>query len=145
MTLLVLFRSPATVTPPVEPPLATGFDGGFVLSTRRKVYVKRGKSYLIFNDHAEADAYLAAETAIETAKKSSRGAARRLIKALKVVTPEIAAAPVIDDISVLLSRFNINFDIKSLEKNNDIDSIYQIQYKLYALQDEEDIELLLLA
>ena len=122
------------------------FDGGFVLSTRRKVYVRRGKSYLIFNNHEEADAYINAEAAIETAKKSSRGAAKRVIKALKVVKPEIAPAPQLQALSELLEKFNIHYDLIELQNNNDIDSIYQIQYMLYALQqDEDDIELLLLS
>ena len=144
MSLLLLLRSPAVVVPPVAP-VAGGFDGGFVLSTRRKVYVRRGKSYLIFNDHEEADAYINAEAAIETAKKSSRGAARRVIKALKVVKPEIAPEPKLQELSELLAKFNVNYDLMQLQNNNNIDAIYQIQSMLDALQDEEDIELLLLA
>ena len=126
------------ITPP-------SFNGGFVMRSR-KVYVKRGKQYLIFNNNEEADAYLAAENAIETAKKSSRGAAKRVIKALKVVKPEIAPEPKLEELSDLLAKFEVKYDLIQLQKNNDIDAIYHIQSMLYALQqDEEDIELLLLA
>jgi hypothetical protein len=129
------------VNPEVSAP--AGFNGGFVMRTR-KVYVKRGKQYLIFNDHAEADAYLAAESAIETAKKSSRGAAKRKIKALKVVKPEIAPEPKLEEIETLLAKFDVKIDIPKII--GDIDLLYQVQYKLRELQqDEDDVELLLLA
>jgi hypothetical protein len=122
----------------------TGFNGGFVMRTR-KVYVKRGKQYLIFNNHEEADAYLAAEQAIEAAKKSSRGAAKRVIKALKVVKPDIAPEPKLEELSALLAKFDVKYDLPSLAKNNDVEALYHIQSMLYAMQqDEEDIELLLL-
>ena len=124
---------------------APSFDGGFVMS-RRKVYVKRGKRYFIFNNTEEADSYLAAETAIETAKKSSRGAAKRVMKALKVVKPEIADEPKLEELSDLLAKFNVNYDLIQLQKNNDIDALFQVQAMLYAMQqDEDDIELLLLS
>jgi hypothetical protein len=123
----------------------TGFNGGFVMR-KRKVYVKRGKQYLIFNNNEEADSYLAAEQAIETAKKSSRGAAKRVIKALKVVKPEIAPEPKLEELSALIAKFDFKYDLPQLAKNNDIEVLYHIQSMLYALQqDEEDIELLLLA
>lgn len=121
------------------------FNGGFIMRDR-KVYVKRGKQYLIFNNNDEADAYLEAEDAIEEAKKSSRGAAKRVIKALKVVKPEIAPEPKLEELSDLIAKFNVNYDVNQLQKNNDIEALYHIQSMLYALQqDEEDIELLLLA
>jgi hypothetical protein len=129
----------------VNPELA-GFNGGFDMSRPRKVYIKRGKQYLIFNNNEEADSYLAAEKAIETAKKSSRGAAKRVIKALKVVKPEIAPEPKLEELSALIAKFDFKYDLPQLAKNNDIEALYQIQSMLYALQqDEEDIELLLLA
>ena len=129
----------------VNPELAV-FNGGFDMSRPRKVYIKRGKQYLIFNNNEEADSYLAAEKAIETDKKSSRGAAKRVIKALKVVKPEIAPEPKLEELSALIARFNFKYDLPQLAKNNDIEALYHIQSMLYALQqDEEDIELLLLA
>lgn len=119
---------------------------GEVILTRKKIYVKRGKQYLIFNNNQEADSYLAAEEAIETAKKSSRGAAKRVIKALKVVRPEIVEAPKLEAIETLLARFNVQFDAIQAQKNNDIEALFAIQSMLYELQqDEEDIELLLLS
>jgi hypothetical protein len=125
---------------------ALSFNGGFDMSRPRKVYIKRGKQYLIFNNNEEADSYLAAEKAIETAKKSSRGAAKRVIKALKVVKPEIAAEPKLEELSALIAKFDFKYDLPQLAKNNDIEALYHIQSMLYALQqDEDDIELLLLA
>ena len=124
----------------------TSSYSGEVILQRRKVYIKRGKQYLIFNNNEEADSYLAAEQAIEAAKKSSRGAAKRVIKALKVVKPEIAPEPKLEELSDLIAKFNVDYDLIQLQKNNDIEALYQIQSMLYALQqDEDDIELLLLA
>jgi hypothetical protein len=129
----------------INPELA-GFNGGFDMSRPRKVYIKRGKQYLIFNNNKEADSYLAAEKAIEAAKKSSRGAAKRVIKALKVVKPEIAPEPKLEELSALIAKFDFKYDLPQLAKNNDIEALYHIQSMLYALQqDEDDIELLLLA
>jgi hypothetical protein len=123
----------------------TAYSGEVILQ-RKKIYVKRGKQYLIFNNAQEADSYLAAEQAIETAKKSSRGAAKRVIKALKVVKPEIVEAPKLEAIETLLARFNVQFDAIQAQKNNDIEALIAIQSMLYELQqDEDDIELLLLS
>ena len=143
---LLLLLSKGTV-PPVEPPPVepSSFNGGFDMS-RRKVYIKRGKQYLIFNNTEEADGYLAAEKAIETAKQSSRGAAKRVMKALKVVKPEIADEPKLEELSDLIAKFNVNYDLIQLQKSNDIEALYQVQSMLYAMQqDEDDIELLLLS
>ena len=122
----------------------TNYSGEVILQPR-KVYIKRGKNYLLFNSNSEADSYLEAEDAIETAKKSSRGAARRKIKALNVVKPEVVAAPKLEAIGDLLKRFEVNVDFPELQLNNDIQAIFDLQSVLYAMQDEEDIELLLLA
>lgn len=126
-------------------PEVAGFNGGFDMSRHRKVYIKRGKQYLIFNNNQEADSYLESEKAIEEAKKSSRGAARRKIKALKVVKPEIKQAPVLEDIQLLLSRFSVNIEVPLYELNNDIEALFALQSRLNELADEEDIELLLLS
>ena len=126
--------------------VVTSTPSGEVILQRKKIYVKRGKQYLIFNNNQEADSYLAAEEAIETAKKSSRGAAKRVIKSLKVVKPEVIEAPKLEAIESLLARFNVQFDAIQAQKNNDIEALIAIQSMLYELQqDEEDIELLLLS
>ena len=132
----------ATLTHGVVP----SSPSGEVTLQRKRIYVKRGKQYLIFNNNQEADSYLAAEEAIETAKKSSRGAAKRVIKSLKVVKPEVIEAPKLEAIESLLARFNVQFDAIQAQKNNDIEALIAIQSMLYELQqDEEDIELLLLS
>ena len=126
--------------------VVTSSPSGEVILQRKKIYVKRGKQYLIFNNNEEADSYLAAEQAIETAKKSSRGAAKRVIKALKVVKPEVIQEPKLDELSNLIAKFNVDYDLIQAQKNNDIEALIAIQSMLYRLQqDEEDIELLLLS
>jgi len=65
---------------------------------------------------------------------------------LKVVKPEIAPEPKLEELSALIAKFDFKYDLPQLAKNNDIEALYHIQSMLYALQqDEEDIELLLLA
>ena len=118
---------------------------GEVILQPRKVYIKRGKQFLIFNTVDEADAYLAAESAIQTAKQSSRGAAKRKIKALNVVKPVILPEPKLQELEALVARFNIIFDFDATALNDDIEALFELQFRLKELQDDEnDIELLLM-
>ena len=123
---------------------SVGSHSGEVVLQRKRVYIKRGKQYLIFNTAAEADAYAAAEEAIETAKKSSRGAARRKAKALKVPSPEVVQAVEPEKLEAMLARFNLKFDLVTPLKNDDFAALHYIQEQLAIMQDDEDIELLLL-
>jgi len=123
---------------------SVGSPSGEVVLQRKRVYIKRGKQYLIFNTLSEADAYAAAEEAIETAKKSSRGAARRKAKALKVPSPEVVQAVEPEKLEAMLARFNLKFDLVTPLKNDDFAALHYIQEQLAILQDDEDIELLLL-
>lgn len=119
------------------------FSGEVVLQ-RKRVYIKRGKQYLIFNTLAEADSYVAAEEAIETARQSSRGAARRKVKALNVPKPEVVPAVEPEKLEVMLERFNLPFNLSAAISKEDFAALHYIQEQLAIMQDDEDIELLLL-
>lgn len=117
---------------------------GEVVLQRKRVYIKRGKQYLIFNTLAEADSYVAAEEAIETARQSSRGAARRKVKALNVPKPEVVQAVEPEKLEVMLERFNLPFNLSAAISKEDFAALHYIQEQLAIMQDDEDIELLLL-
>ena len=117
---------------------------GFEMRTHKRVYIKRGKQYLIFNTLAEADSYVAAEEAIETARQSSRGAARRKVKALNVPKPEVVQAVEPEKLEVMLERFNLPFNLSAAISKEDFAALHYIQEQLAIMQDDEDIELLLL-
>lgn len=136
--LLLIFQVGEVVTPETTTP------SGEVVLQRKRVYIKRGKQYLIFNTLAEADSYVAAEEAIETAKRSSRGAARRKVKALNVPKPEVVPAVEPEKLEAMLSKFNLPFDIATTLINKDFATLHYIQEQIAILQDDEDIELLLL-
>lgn len=137
--LLLIFQAGA-----VEPPVIPASNFGFEM-TRKRVYIKRGKKYLIFNTMQEADAYVASEEAIETAKKSSRGAARRKAKALKVPSPEVVPAVELEALETLMARFDVSYDLPKLQATQDFATLHYIQERLAELQDDEDMTLLLLA
>ena len=123
---------------------SVGSHSGEVVLQRKRVYIKRGKQYLIFNTLAEADSYAAAEEAIETARQSSRGAARRKVKALNVPKPEVVPAVEPDKLEVMLERFNLPFNLSAAISKEDFAALHYIQEQLAIMQDDEDIELLLL-
>ena len=123
---------------------SVGSHSGEVVLQRKRVYIKRGKQYLIFNTLAEADSYVAAEEAIETARQSSRGAARRKVKALNVPKPEVVPAVEPDKLEVMLERFNLPFNLSAAISKEDFAALHYIQEQLAIMQDDEDIELLLL-
>lgn len=123
---------------------SVGSHSGEVVLQRKRVYIKRGKQYLIFNTLAEADSYVAAEEAIETARQSSRGAARRKVKALNVPKPEVVQAVEPEKLEVMLERFNLPFNLSAAISKEDFAALHYIQEQLAIMQDDEDIELLLL-
>lgn len=125
-------------------PAAAGHSG-FEIGSRKRHYVKRGKQYLIFNTTDEADAYLVAEAAIEAARKTSRKATRRTIQTFKAFQPEIVKVVATDVLDGLMQRFAVSYDLHRLQKTQDFASLHAIQERLAALQDDEDITLLLLA
>ena len=123
---------------------SVGSHSGEVVLQRKRVYIKRDKQYLIFNTLAEADSYVAAEEAIETARQSSRGAARRKVKALNVPKPEVVQAVEPEKLEVMLERFNLPFNLSAAISKEDFAALHYIQEQLAIMQDDEDIELLLL-
>lgn len=120
------------------------------LSPRRKWYVKRGKQILIFEDAQEADAFIEAEKqadeAIKAAQKTSRRARKRLRErvytSLDAKLPEVVQ---IDMLGVLVEQYAIPVDLPRLIANQDLEELVRIALLAQDMQDEDDIEMLLLA
>jgi transcription initiation factor TFIID subunit TAF12 len=113
---------------------------------KRKFYIKRKKQILVFNTAQEADDYLEsleqAEKAIQEAQKTSRRARQRLRR--KIVTVEPIKTVDIDLLSDAVSRFDLP-TLPNLIEQQDFARFMQILAIAQEMQEEEDIELLLLA
>jgi MarR-like DNA-binding transcriptional regulator SgrR of sgrS sRNA len=110
-----------------------------------RVYVRRGKKVLLFNTPEQADQYLAAEQAanevIEKAQKTSRRARKRL---KEKVYPAADSIDLIE-IEQLTVRFDVNYDLPKMFNDQDYSELVRVAEMLRQMQDEEEIELLLIA
>jgi hypothetical protein len=137
LLLALLIVAPPVVEPPAAPSIPTNEVG--------RVYVRRGKKVLLFNTPQEADQYLEAEQvaneAIEKAQKTSRRARKRF---KEKVYPTADSIDLIE-IQQLAMIFDVNYDLPSMFSAGDYTELFRIAEVLKQLQDEEDVELLLLA
>lgn len=138
------------ISVPVTPDTSTPGYSGEVEMSRGHWYVRRGKRIYLFSSAEDADNWLdadrIAQEAVEAAQRSSRRARKRLKdKVLK--TYEAPKAEVIDGglIEAMALRYGLDFDLASLIQQRDIDQIIAMQALAWQMQDDEDIELLLLA
>ena len=112
----------------------------------KRWYIKRKKQILVFNTAQEADDYVEAleqaEKAIQEAQKTSRRARQRLRR--NIVTVEPIQTVDIDLLSDAVSRFDLP-TLPNLIEQQDFARFMQILAIAQEMQEEEDIELLLLA
>lgn len=110
-----------------------------------KVYVRRGKKIYFFNTPEEADRYLLAEQeaneAIQKAQKTSRRARKRL---KEKIYPAAASIDLVE-IEQLTVRFDLPYDLPKMYEEAQWDKLAFIAEQLRQMQDEEEVELLLLA
>ena len=113
----------------------------------RKWYVKRKKRIYVFATPEEADAYIEAEAEAEAAVSKAQRTSRRARKRLrdKLLTVEPIQTVDIDWLSELIAHFQIQADLAALLAQQDYERVLQIMAMAMEMQDEEDIELLLLA
>lgn len=112
----------------------------------RRWYVQRKKSIYVFDSAQDADNFVAADAAqdaIEQAQKTSRKARPPPLKTANPVQP--AESVDIDYIGALVDRYQMAIDLPRLIVNQDYERILEIMAQALQLQDEDDIELLLLA
>lgn len=118
------------------------------LSPRRKWYVKRNKQILIFDSAQEADSYLEAQkqadAAIEAAQKTSRRARKRLRERVYSALPQAEVVDV-DLLASLANQYSVSVDMPRLIAQQSFEEIARIAMIVKDMQDEEDVELLLLA
>jgi hypothetical protein len=128
----------------VEPP--HNFSQEVNLS--RKWYVKRGKKLHIFATAQDADAFLeaeqAAQEAVAKAKKTSRLARKRVLKAFKLDALPTQTIQ-IDALESLVDRYQLPVSLPSLIAQQDWEQVVRIMLEVQQMQDEEDLEMLLLA
>ena len=110
-----------------------------------KVYVRRGKKVYLFNTPEEADQFLLAEQAaneaIQKAQKTSRRSRKRLREKIYPAAESIDLA----EVEALSVRFNQSYDLPALFQEAQFDQLVLIAERLRQMQDEEDVELLLMA
>ena len=142
MSLLLALLS---VEPPIDPPVDPPAESGVPSNEVGRVYVRRGKKVLLFNTPQEADRYLVAEQAaneaIEKAQKTSRRARKRLKEKI------YPAAESIDliEIEKLAVNFDLPYEAPKVFNEDDYLELMRVAETLRQMQDEEEIELLLIA
>lgn len=127
----------------VAPSNRPGFEMG-----GRKIYIKRGKRIHIFDTVEDADSWVEAEEqaqqAIQTAKGKKKVKAKaKVYKALDEQLPHEVIR--LDWLESLIDRFNIPIELPTLEARQDWLEVARIALLAKQLQDDEEVELLLLA
>lgn len=122
-------------------------NAGFEMSSR-KVYIKRGKRIHIFDTVEDADAWVEAEQqatqAIEKAKgKKKLKAKAKVYKALDEQLPHEVIR--LDWLESLVAHFNIPVELPTLEAQQDWMEVARIALLAREMQDEEEVEMLLIA
>jgi hypothetical protein len=117
------------------------------LSPRKKWYVKRKKQILVFDTAEDADSWVEAEEIaqkmVEKAQKTSRLARKRVRQ--KIFKPEPIQTIELDALQTLADKYNIGIELPNLIAQQDYERVMQIMAMAWEMQDEDDIEMLLLA
>ena len=123
--------------------------GGASPNRPKRVYLERDGKILVFANASRAANYIAVEKkseSVQEAEKPTRTEAPQAPKRAEVRAihqpQEIIAY---DAIAGLIQAFNLSQDISALIQRHEIEAIMALYQKARDLQDEEDIELLLLA
>jgi len=118
---------------------------GFEMSSR-KVYIKRGKRIHIFDSVEDADAWMESEQqelqAIRRAKPTPRKKAK-VFKALDEAIPHEVVR--LDVVRAMVDYLGIPVEMPTLEARQDWAEVARVALMARHMQDEEDIELLLVA
>lgn len=118
---------------------------GFEMSSR-KVYVKRGKRIHIFDTVEDADEWLEAEDkarqVVNVAKPNPQAKAK-VFKALDEAVPHDVVR--LDVVRSMVDYLGIPVEMPTLEARQDWDEVARVALMARHMQDEEDIELLLVA
>jgi hypothetical protein len=110
-----------------------------------RVYVRRGKKVLLFNTPEEADRYLVAEQAANEAIEKAQKTSRRARKRFKEKVYPAADSIDLIEIEQLSVRFDVAYDLPKMFTDQDYSELVRVAEMLRQMQDEEEIELLLIA
>lgn len=130
-----------------EPPATGGGGGG---GKRKKWYVRNGRNIYIFDTAESADSWIEANEAIEKAKSKSLKVNKKQPKKSAVKPKQIIDVGLLPELAKRFSEFSFLSDkslYKSAMPHESVDyANFIIAYnQLLRAQDEEDMELLLLA
>lgn len=113
----------------------------------RKVYIKRGKRIHIFDTIEDADDWADAEQAaldaIAKAQKPTRNAKKRAVRKVNASIEHETINLV--ELENLVQHFGIPVELPTLEAKQDWLEVARIALLAREMQDEEDIEMLLMA
>lgn len=119
--------------------------GGKGKKKSSRVYLERDGKILVFANASRAASYVAAEKHAETEKPTHTIAPKRAkkaeVRAIHQPVQEIAY----DAIAALVEQYSLIPDIHALIRRHEIDALMALYAEAMRLQDEEDIELLLMA
>lgn len=126
-----------------QPSARPGFEMG-----GRKVYIKRGKRIHIFDTVEDADAWVEAEQQATQAlqkvpAKKKPKAKAKVYKALDEQLPHEVIR--LDWLESLVAHFNIPVELPTLEAKQDWLEVARIALLAQQMQDDEEVELLLMA
>ena len=129
-------------------PSQTPRNGGFEMGgpTPRKVYIKRGKRIHIFDTVDDADEWLEAEDKarqVVNVAKPKYQAKAKVFKALDEAVPHDVVR--LDVVRSMVDYLGIPVDMPTLEARQDWAEVARVALMARHMQDEEDIELLLVA
>lgn len=129
-------------------PSQTPRNGGFEMGgpTPRKVYIKRGKRIHIFDTVEDADEWLEAEDKarqVVNAAKPKPQAKAKVFKALDEAVPHDVVR--LDVVRSMVDYLGIPVEMPTLEARQDWAEVARVALMARHMQDEEDIELLLVA
>lgn len=131
-----------------EPPATGGGGGG--AGKRKKWYVRNGRNIYIFDTAESADSWIEANNAIEKAKSKSLKAYKKQPKKSAAKPKQIIDVGLLPELAKRFADFSF-LSNKSLYKSAvqhesaDYANFITAYNQLLRAQDEEDIELLLLA
>lgn len=129
-------------------PSQTPRNGGFEMGgpTPRKVYIKRGKRIHIFDTVEDADEWLEAEDkarqVVNVAKPKPQAKAKVFMALDEAVPHDVVR---LDVVRSMVDYLGIPVEMPTLEARQDWAEVARVALMARHMQDEEDIELLLLA
>ena len=110
----------------------------------RKWYVRRKKRIFVFSTGQEADAFIEAEAQAQqlAAAKTSRLARKRVLERVYKLADSVID---VDQLGALVQRLDMPVDLPALIDAQDYQQLMRVMAWALEQQDEDDIEMLLLA